>query len=52
MKFTTLTCSSVGTCILGLAAIALPILQVIAVLMSITLSYFGLKTYFENRRSK
>jgi hypothetical protein len=46
------TCSSVGTCIAGLALYVLPILQVVAVLMSITLSYLGLKTYFENKRAK
>ena len=49
MKTGLLTCSSVGTCIIGLAVYVLPILQVVAVLLSITLSILGLRAWFKAR---
>lgn len=45
-----LACSSVGTCIIGLAAYVLPILQVVAVVLSITLSVLGLRAYFKAKK--
>lgn len=52
MKTGLLTCSSVGTCIIGLAVYVLPVLQVVAVILSITLSALGLKAWWDSRKKK
>ena len=50
MKLGAFACGSAGACIIGVAHVVLPVLQVVAVLLSITLSVLGLKTWWTNRK--
>jgi hypothetical protein len=44
-------CGSAGTCIMGIVShYVLPTLQLVAVLLSITLSILGLKAWFQARK--
>lgn len=49
-KLGILTCSSIGTCIIGLIGWLLPLLQLVAVMLSITLSILGIKAWYQARK--
>lgn len=50
MKTFVYGCTSTATCIIGLISWVLPILQVVAVALSITLSILGLRAYFKAKK--
>jgi hypothetical protein len=53
MKLGLYSCGSAGTCIMGIIShYVLPTLQLVAVLLSITLSVLGLKAWFQSRKTK
>jgi hypothetical protein len=51
MKTFVYACGSSGACIIGIVShYVLPTLQLVAVLLSITLSALGLRSYFKDKK--